>query len=261
MVEISKEELDRLKPMPNMVLVKMVKTSKDKNQAFDNIKTIKGIDGNIELEIDTSYEPNWKASVRGIVTKVCNKLTFDEMSNSAFDPPWDTDVEIKEGDLAYYEYTAITRAFGIGNSDEMYTAMSCEGNLYLFMKYHEIFLVKREDQIIPVNGYVVGLREEKEKVESALVVERLLKTSDHIINVKYVGKPNRAYRGYTHKAAAKQPGLIIPTYDFTEHNLVPGENVFVDKASNIFLIENDINPTLEKGLVCTQRKYIGAVTK
>ena len=96
---------------------------------------------------------------------------------------WDTDYDIEIGDIAYW------------GKMEAYDSpvIVCGEDIYFLIRYEEIILVKRGEEIIPLNGNCV-LEEVKEMDRSSfLIMEHTKKTNKKKGVVKYLGAPNRSY--------------------------------------------------------------------
>lgn len=247
--------------MPNKVLVKLEKRKEDDYAGFDNIKFINTPEGKVKIEIDPTYNPNWLVSVKGEVEKVCERLYFDDCEEAVDGRmrgmPWDTDIEVKKGDLIYYEYSAVSKAMNLGNFFSNSLHLICEGNIYIIINYNDIFLKKVEDDLIPVNGYVIVEMIKGADFETSLEIPDYIKFADKAGHVKvlYEGTPNKAYRHYTHKAIASRGINAVAEYDFTDEKLV-GKYAIANNPGSLFPIENELNCTLTPGLRVIQRRYI-----
>lgn len=96
---------------------------------------------------------------------------------------WETELEAKVGDIAYW---------GIMEGANCPLITVGEQN-YFLVDYAEIRLLKRDSEIIPVNGFIL-LEELIEGQKGAIIApENFRKTDKQRGIVKYVGKPNTAY--------------------------------------------------------------------
>jgi len=143
---------------------------------------------------------------------------------------FDVDMEVKVGDTIYFHYLTKQNC----EQDSRVITDEYGDKLYL-VKYDSCFVVKRKEEIIPINGYVIAERitftEKFDKIE----LPEWLKNKDSVkyAKIKYVGTPVRGYR--------------------TEHNVCEqnieieeGDVVVYDKNSDIPLqysfhnnLEND----------------------
>ena len=66
----------------------------------------------------------------------------------------------------------------------------CENKKYVLINYQDIFVAKRNEEVIPVNGNVI--MEIIDKTESALSYKKETVDTDWAI-LRYVGKTNKSY--------------------------------------------------------------------
>jgi hypothetical protein len=258
MIEVTREEFNRIRPMRNKILIKMLKNSKQKDQGFDSVKMIQGPDGDIKIELDNTFDPTWMLAIRGVVVKNPPYLYFNDVSNMDGSLLWDTDIETQVGDTVYVDYISIQKAFGISNQPEVGNYFSCEEDVYVLLDYSMLYIALREGDIFPLNGWVVG-KPTKESIETSLIVPDSVKSKSHDykFHVMYTGTPNRAYKHMTAKAIAKRGVNADTVYDFKHP--IKGKDVLFKIKNNTIALENDVNPTLEPGLRVGQRRYITAV--
>lgn len=125
---------------------------------------------------DADWNPDVHADRYGIVEAVPNRLKTKGMM-------WDTDMELMRGDLVWYDYLMSL------NSDSFFV----DEVEYKLMQYEYLYVAKRGDDIVCLNGYC--LFEPKEDV---------LKTNSNLIIVHegkdirlgkliYKGNANRSY--------------------------------------------------------------------
>ena len=100
--------------------------------------------GTLTLKLDTSFEPGIHAANKGVVVGVPDRYIYNEkpLPNTG---DWDTDIEIEEGDLDWFDYLT-----GIECSK-----IECKDKLYYILPYHTIYVSKRGKKVIPLNGYVL----------------------------------------------------------------------------------------------------------
>jgi len=108
--------------------------------------------------------------------------------------PWDCAMELKVGDIVVHTYMDREDIVNIEVDDE-------PGELYRLMPYDDIYVARRGDEIIPLNGYCLCEEVEKEGMSKTLDVVLYNKDDNiedpvdkQIGKVAYVGEPNRAYR-------------------------------------------------------------------
>jgi hypothetical protein len=112
--------------------------------------------------------------------------------------PWDCDMELLPGDTVVHTFMDRGDIVNIEVEDE-------PGELYRMMPYDDIYVARRGDEIIPLNGYCLCEEVMKESMSEILDVVQYDKDDNleepidkQVGKVAYVGKPNRAYRsGYS----------------------------------------------------------------
>ena len=157
------------------------------------IKTKSGI----ELYVDTSYEPEKHVVRVGTVIEAPRRLIYHHQKPSY---PWKTNAELKAGDRVVMYFMAIQNC--LAPEQKKYTR---EGDkIYIFIKYHNIYAIIEENNIRPINGYVlvepVEDPEWTRKVEKAkkfnLELPDMRKPSKTDVTygkIAYIGAPNEAY--------------------------------------------------------------------
>ena len=118
------DSLDNFKPISNSVLVRI-------DDRHDEITY-----GTLTLKLDTSFEVGKHAANKGVVIKVLEKYIYSEkpLLNTG---GWDTDIEVEEGDLVWFDYLA-----GIECNQ-----VECKGKLYYILPYHTLYVAKRKKRI------------------------------------------------------------------------------------------------------------------
>lgn len=159
----------------------------------DHIKTKNG-----ELYLDTSYEPDKHVTVTGVVKAVPENLRFDTENPSYM--PWDTDMELMEGDRVILHYLAVMNAF----RPEMKKYWIQDGKRIVFIQYRSIFCMIRNEKIIPINGYCLiepipdrYIETLKERADTAGLILAGMneKNNKRVVygRVAYTGIPNKRY--------------------------------------------------------------------
>ena len=166
-----------MKLLFNNVLVKF-------DEPNDHIKV-----GDVELQIDTSYNPMQHAITTGTVIGLPSRLIFDRKEPSKT-MLYDTDMELRVGDRIIFEYLAYGEAVKNDPIDGGYC-----------IRYDEVLVAIRGEQVIPVNGIVliepidISETEEVKEMSKFLVVPDYVKTqkSESRGVVRHVGSPLRGY--------------------------------------------------------------------
>jgi hypothetical protein len=170
----------------NNVVVKL-------DPANDIIKTASGF----ELRIDTTYEPEKHIVRVGTVIEAPTRLIYHHNRPGY---PWKTKPELKAGDRVVMYFLAIQNC--LSPERKLYTK---EGNdIYIFIKYHNIYAAIEEGNVRPINGYV--LIEPVEDPEWTRMVEDAKKNDIQLVDLRkpsnvnvtygkiaYMGTPNEEY--------------------------------------------------------------------
>jgi co-chaperonin GroES (HSP10) len=106
----------------------------------------------VELFIDTKFEPEKHRDIVCDVIQVPSQLIYSEKYGNYVTMPWDVDMEVRVGDVAYCDYLAIQNAM-INKYDGK--SFIHENELYLLIHYMNIFMVLRDGSPIMCNGYVL----------------------------------------------------------------------------------------------------------
>ena len=222
----------------------MVKLDPDNN----TVTTKSGI----KLYVDTSYEPEKHQVVTGTVVEPPKDLKFSKKDGSKM--PWDTTVELKEGDKVAMYYLAVQNCL----RKEHRRYIEQDGEKFIFIAYNNIYAAIREGKIIPVNGYLLiepvddpEIERQKKKAEAAGLAYVPLsdeKSATKVVygRVVYVGTLNKDY--YT-------PDLTDEGADVSV-----GDTVIMKKVRDI-PIEYELHAKIDGGrkLYRVQRHEILAV--
>lgn len=157
------------------------------------IKTKAGI----KLYVDTSFEPEKHIVRTGTVIEAPSRLTYHHKQPSY---PWKTNPELKAGDRVVMYFMAIQNC--LSPEQKKYTR---EGDdVYIFIKYHNIYAIIEEGNIRPINGYLfVEPVEDPEWVRRVMEAEEYnfvlpdmrtpSKTDVTYGKIAYMGAPNEIY--------------------------------------------------------------------
>lgn len=213
------------KPTNNLVLLKP-------RMENDRIK----LNGGGELFVDTSFELEKHANIVADVIEVPDSLFYVPTGHYS-SMPWDTDMEILPGDVAYCDYLPVVNA--IKNQYDG-KAFFRDGELHLLIKYDGIFMVLRNGLPIMLNGYVLveptydEYWKARKRIEGAgLEVPQSLeelKNNTQYGTIRYVGSRPRDYFGE----------------EVADLDLSVGDKVLFGKHADIPL-ENELHQTFQKG--------------
>jgi hypothetical protein len=209
-VEFTREEFDNLKLLSknNQVLVRI---------------DVHNIDERTPHGIYTNPDQDWRKAAHadriGFVVKVPDSLyyadnRFDDSGKLIFTDelsmPWKTEMQLKLGDQIWFDYLTSLNC----------TIFYCEGIQYKLIKYDDIYLAKRGDDIIMLNGYCLFTPIYKEyKIE---VLEKEIDPMRGI--VARVGQPNKEYRSGNKWFKMNDDAQIVP-----------GMEVFFEKPFQVYL--------------------------
>jgi len=147
----------------------------------------------IKLDVDTSYEPEKHIVRVGEVIAAPTRLIQRDL-------PWTTEVEILKGDKVFMYFLAVQNCL----APEKKNYYREGKDVYIFIKYHNIYAILRDGKIIPVNGYILvepmedpyWLRTQKRARMNHLELPDLRKYDKKTVvygKVAYIGKPNIEY--------------------------------------------------------------------
>jgi hypothetical protein len=167
----------RIPSESNIVIIEITEATKDK-------VTKSGIhigfsDDVVYAEGDESHEAD-VAEVWGYVAGLPSKLYFNRKDVTSM--PWDTEMELRIGDMVWFNY------FASVNCDELV----CGDRRFYAISYQDLYVAKRKDEIIPLNGYCLcePVRIDYESDLAEGVVEHYEKNK---VVVRHLGQPNKRY--------------------------------------------------------------------
>jgi len=213
------DSLDNFKPISNSVLVRI-------NEMHDEITY-----GTLTLKLDTSFEVGKHAANKGVVIKVPEKFVYSKTPNINTSD-WDTDIEAEEGDLVYFDYLS-----GIECNK-----VECEDKLYYILPYHTLYILKRKNKVIPLNGYVLLEPVIKEEGYKDFKFDR---EQAKYATVAYSGSCNKKYRNKQY---------------FDDSAIKAGEKVIYGKVSGLFLEQEEHSSfNGNKRYRIIQRRYLTGI--
>lgn len=230
------EDINKFQPISNMVLVKIHKKTDVDDFGF---LVWKGA-GNAAEHSERVVE----------IIKVPKTLYFNpkDPSKSLINK---TRIEIQEGDIAIINHLEALNCWIFKFNEEEY---------YL-VKYDSIIVIKRDDEIIPVNGYVL--------LEEATETIKFLEFEKVVVNkrygfVRYIGTPNEDYaRNYDTKGNKYNKGKLWSDLGYEE--MKPGDKIAFESkrlgnSDPIWRLEHKQHSIIGQYLVC-QRPRICAIMK
>lgn len=244
---MTKEELKDIVIPDNFVLFKLDRGNDEVilGEGDDQVKLFVPINiGNQEVH----------APVTGEVIKVC------EFVGHAGSQAWETDVEVSEGDKAVVYYLDVVKALGGYRADHtgydrdnrlvVVKGDDGEDEAYVFLQYDSFYCVLRNEEVIPVNGYVLGTLIDAQDIEGSFgAIDANGRKLKQQMVVKHVGSPVSKYRMDSDQFEQTSLESI---------DLEVGDIVYVEHDHYLAPLESDMHSVLEKGLVYIQRRHIVA---
>jgi hypothetical protein len=185
------------------------------------------------LMVDVTYKPEHHARV--VCEVVYPPLFLQHKRGNDLLMEWETEPNLKIGDLIWVKYITALNCYRI-------TWRTDEGDVQLFLiPYDTVFLAKRGERVIMLNGYVLAERL-LERVESTLIIPE--KFTERTAVVRYLGQPNKWY--------------ATPN-DMDDDYLCEGDEVLL-AFKNYKLLENPLHRLFsDKDYLVLQRRHIAAV--
>ena len=229
-MKLTEKELKKIVPLGNMVLIKPERES-------DQIITESGI----KLYIDPTFDEEKHAVRYGEVMAVPDVITYGLFSRRSID--WETDMELKVGDMVFINPGATIQAENFGEY------IFVGEKKHYFIRYDEIYLALRKKKMIMLNGFILikPVKEKQVKPKKIILPDAIKKkVSEKYGIVKKVGTPNRGYYFGTKKVRGK---------DYEE--VKEGDKIIFKKFNNIPL-EYQMHSQLGEEYYRIQRKNIVA---
>jgi hypothetical protein len=157
---------------------------------YDTVKTESGL----TLAVDNSWTVSQYAVRHGKVVLLPDRLISWKENSRAM--TWETDIDVRIGDTVWF--------YGITSQD--CEKLSFQGKKLMVLSYEDLYLAKREEQVIMLNGNV--LLEPIIKTVKALSYES--NTTDHIFaKVAYIGKNNYEYEHDKEDCSDLKVGMTV----------------------------------------------------
>jgi len=179
-IKLSKKEFDsgEVPYLSNHVLIEMVFSS-------DGVKTKSGIIVGFNKDVNyaegsDSHDANLQ-EVWGVVARAPEKLYYNEDDPDSME--WECDMELEVGDKVW------GGIIEFANAQEIL----CEDKLYKLIPYADLYVAKRGDKVIPLNGYILCQTVKCRKMSDLDYFSEMYVDQTRCI-VKYVGKPNKRYK-------------------------------------------------------------------
>lgn len=179
---------------------------------------------------DTDWNPAIHSDRHGVVYAVPPSLRFDR---TPYGMSWETEMELAVGDEVWFDFM----------DSENCVVLDCDdGNDYKLIEYENIYVARREGEIIPLNGYCLF---------SDYIIEAASKfdPSDGQVDPRY---------GYVEHIAYFN--MQYQTKMFSDYfNLLPGDKVMFGHRAKRYYVEEERYKTLEQMYRPVQRRNVAAM--
>lgn len=243
--------LSNIELVSNFVIIKV-----DKDHDFIEIPGPNGVKIELQLINNSITNPTGNLAITGVILKTPKRLLFHgelkthqkgiTIAGKEFEAlmretmPHDVDLDVKEGDKVIFDYKSALNAENDGRllKDE-------NGNYCVLMKYDTLFAKEINNEVVPINGWVFFLRDQKPhewQTESGLwCVEKENKYGINRGVVVSADKPVRSYID-NNSSDGRQ-----------EYN--PGDKILVQRGFG-WRIAYDVHADKLKGVECIRHKNI-----
>ena len=141
---------------------------------------------------------------------------------------WDTDIECEVGDKVWFDFRAALHAYTFIVDDEWYKVLD----------YSQLYVAKRGEDIIPLNGYVLLSDYIPETTSSILISS---KPDDRFAVVEYCGSKNKRYQ---------------IKYFSDDIDINPGDHIMFEQGTTAYWMEDELHMSFDKKVRLQQRKRI-----
>jgi hypothetical protein len=125
--------------------------------------------------------------LRGEVVGLPDELTFVQGNHNYM--PWVTKMELEIGDKVIVRRPALSMALSKDQG-----SFFVEGeDIYIYLKYNEIVVAKRGEEVIVLNGYIIVEPIVEAPTTFLIVPDSAKKTSMSQGIIRYIGSPNKEY--------------------------------------------------------------------
>lgn len=235
-----------MKPTNNHVKIRLV---------GDIIQTMTQTKGGLRLHINPHFEPEKHSATQGVVVAVPDRLKFNKDHNLL---RWKTEMEIQEGDEVLIDWDAAFRAREMG----MYEKKG--DDIYIIVKYHDIFLARRNGKTIPLNGLVfVEMVANDDLPEELLTKEQIRMKNSSIVIPGGKKKSVRYCRVVLCGEPVQDKCKIDRAKDYLDVKLNPGDIVVVKNHAMIpmeyymhktFMPEKEVYKVYSDTIIATYQK-------
>lgn len=230
-MKLTKKEFNKLRPLNNRVLLKVIdKTS---------IKNVGGVD----IIIDASYKKVEHFDYEAEVVKTPT-LYYDESGKSPHLLPYKTPLEIQVGDKVLVNYFELMGELGELEYSEK-EPFEYDGNKYVLLDYRYIYVLERGGAIKPINGYAIIETFDFNMVSKNIIIPDSLKKipNTYFAIMKYSNTvPNRIYfeddkANDTFTADTTKIGDIVMIKKNKGVKILPHNEKFFDKDKEYKVVQ------------------------
>lgn len=175
-VRLTDREFKNLRLNTNHVLVKTARTNEGKST---DSGLLVGFNPHVNYAEGEGSHVADLAVVTGEVVKICDNLYYnaDDLNDSML---WKTDIEVDVGDEVLFDYLESLNC----------TMIEVGEDVYRIFPYQALWVARRNDELIPLNGYCLVAPLKREKLSDLDISDEYDLTRGV---VRYLGKPNAAY--------------------------------------------------------------------
>ena len=168
-----------------------------------------------KLYLDVRFEEYLNAQTAGEVVSVPEKLVYSTKTEAPVTTEWDTDMELKVGDVVVFNYLAVKNSLGSGYWIDKDTVC---------IPYDKIYVALRQGEVICINGIIIVEPEVENTLTSLIIPDNAKLKSKQVGRVVYAGKPNRGYRKehlFTGKTGPDSPVEVGSRVVFSWNDAIP----------------------------------------
>ena len=176
-IRLSKEEFDhgKIAYASNLVMVEV-----DKGELRSAGGVVLGFSDDIQYAEGKDNHIANVAKTHGRIVKIPANLCFEEKNPNR--SAWRTQIEVEVGDEVWYSPLSATNC----------TEVFVEDKVYKMIRYGDLFVAKRKEEVICLNGYCIVEKVYKKSLGSLdSTSEQELDTTRGI--VRFAGRPNPEY--------------------------------------------------------------------
>lgn len=183
--------------------------------------------GNVKLYLDTTFQKEKHTITYGEVISVCN--TIDESLK--------TTIEVKKGDIVFFHYLAVLNSI----RDKKY--LICDNNFYYSVPYSSLYVAKRTEDVICLNGYnlISPIKKHTEDRIGKVLLPNCMLIEDQVSRgrIAFIGNPltgEKSLASIGDNIIFRKSSSVPIQYDL--HSSFDGENVYYRmKNDSILAVE------------------------